>query len=51
MFAKKEAAIKMLGLSLANGDKVDVFSNEFNFETTFFEDCVLVICTKNISIM
>ena len=48
IFAKKEAAIKMLGLSLANSNEVDVFSQEFIFETTFFDDFILVICTQNI---
>ena len=48
IFAKKESAIKMLGLSLANSDKVDIFSQEFNFETTFIDDYILAICTPNI---
>lgn len=51
VFTKKEAAVKMLGIALSNSCKIDVFSNEFSFETKYFDDFVLTICTKNVSIM
>lgn len=51
IFTKKESAVKMLGKNLADSSKIDVFSNEFNFQTKYFDDFVLTICTKNISIM
>ncbi len=51
IFSKKEAAIKMLGLSLGDAGKIDVFSKQFNFQTKYFDDFVQVTCTKNVSIM
>lgn len=51
IFAKKEAAIKMMGLGLADGNKIDVFSKQFTFETKFIDGFVLAVCTPNVSIM
>ncbi len=44
IFTKKEAALKMRGLALGNASKIDTFSNEFQFKTTFFNDFILTVC-------
>ena len=51
VFAKKEAAVKMLGLSLGDSAKIDVFSKQFDFKTESFDDFVQIVCTENVSIM
>lgn len=51
VFSKKEAAIKMLGLSLGDGASIDVFSKKYNFKTEYFDNFVQTICTQNVSIV
>ena len=51
IFTKKEAAIKMLGLSLANASEVDVFSNKFYFKSEKYDGYIFTICTLNDSIV
>ncbi len=51
IFTKKEAAIKMLGLSLTQASMVDTFSKEYFFETSEEDGVFLTICRKNSSIM
>ena len=51
IFTKKEAAVKMLGLSLSQCAQIDTFSNEYNFKIDVLDDFMIAICTKNVSIM
>lgn len=51
IFTKKEAAIKMLGLSIANAADIDTFSSEFYFETQKIDDFLITVCRKNLQIM
>lgn len=44
IFTKKEAAIKMLGLSLAQATTVDTFSQEFNFKTYEKDQFFITVC-------
>lgn len=46
VFTKKEAAIKMLGLTLSYGADVDTFSDKFYFDATQKDDFFLCICTE-----
>ena len=48
IFTKKEAAVKMLGVSLAEAASVDTFSDEFCFETTEIDGCIFTVCVKRI---
>lgn len=48
IFTKKEAAVKMLGLSLMNAASIDTFSNEFHFETQSEDDFIFSVCQKNV---
>ncbi len=47
IFTKKEAALKMKGLSLSYISQIDTFSNKFNFETKITDDFVVTICYQN----
>lgn len=47
IFTKKEAAVKMLGLSIASASKIDAFSNEFYFETQKKDGFIFTICSQN----
>lgn len=51
VFTKKEAAIKMLGLSLSQTAVVDTFSQEFNFKICQKDDFLITVCNRNVSIM
>lgn len=51
IFTKKEAASKMLGLSLTQSSQIDTFSNAYNFKTDISDGFVITICTQNVSIM
>lgn len=46
IFTKKEAALKMLGLSVAQMCGIDTFSNKFYFETLKTEDYTITVCRK-----
>lgn len=48
IFTKKEAAIKMLGLSIANASDIDTFSNEYCFKTQEKDGFVFSICEKKL---
>lgn len=48
IFTKKEAAVKMLGLSLSQSWEIDTFSSEYRFKTDFRDDYVITICTENV---
>lgn len=48
IFTKKEAAVKMLGLSIANAADIDTFSNEYCFKTQEKEGYIFSICQKNV---
>ena len=47
IFTKKEAALKMLGLSLADAASIDVFSNEFCFKSVEKDNFILTFCSKS----
>lgn len=51
IFTKKEAAIKMLGLSLPQAATIDTFSQEFDFKTYQKDNFFITACSKNVSIM
>lgn len=51
IFTKKEAALKMLGLSIANAASIDTFSDEFCFKIYEKDGFYLTVCTKTVSIM
>ncbi len=51
IFTKKEAALKMLGLSLSHAAAIDTFSKEFCFETQEKDGFFVTLCRKNIPIM
>lgn len=51
IFTKKEAAIKMLGLSLSRCSQIDTFLDLYNFKTDIYDDFVITICTQNVTIM
>ena len=51
IFTKKEAALKMLGLSLSHAATIDTFSNEFCFEMRENDGFLVTICRKNMPIM
>ena len=45
IFTKKEAAVKMLGGSLASmASRIDTFSPEYNFETLIHKKFIITIC-------
>ena len=46
IFTKKEAAIKMQGLAIADAIKIDTFSKEFYFDTKIVDDFIITICSK-----
>lgn len=46
IFTKKEAAVKMLGLSLGDAVFIDTFSQEFSFKTEFTDRFVVAVCEK-----
>ncbi len=46
IFTKKEAALKMQGLRLADSTKIDTFSKEFNFDTKTVDDFIVTVCSK-----
>lgn len=46
IFAKKEAAVKMLGLSLGNMGSIDTFSGKFNFKTIKKDGFLVVFCIE-----
>lgn len=46
IFTKKEAAVKMKGLSLADASKIDVFSQEFNFKTWCEKGYTITVCEQ-----
>lgn len=48
IFTKKEAAIKMLGLSIVNAEDIDTFSNEFYFKTQEKDGFILTVCQNNV---
>lgn len=45
IFSKKEAVIKMLGLSFSDSKSIDTFSDEFNFKTEIIDEYFVAICT------
>lgn len=47
IFTKKEAAVKMLGTTIACGATIDTFSEKFLFETYFNGDFVVTVCRQN----
>lgn len=51
VFTKKEAALKMLGLSMSSAASIDTFSSKFCFQTYENDGFYLTVCTKNVSIM
>lgn len=51
IFTKKEAAVKMLGLSLAHAGSIDTFSNEYSFKTQETDGFYLSVCQKNTRIL
>ena len=51
IFTKKEAAIKMLGLSISQASLIDTYSQEFEFTTQNEDDFYTTICVKNMAIM
>lgn len=51
IFTKKEAAIKMLGLSISQASLIDTYSQEFEFTTQSEDDFYATICVKNMAIM
>ncbi len=51
VFTKKEAAIKMLGLSMSHAADIDTFSNKYCFKSCKKDDFFLTVCTKNVSVM
>lgn len=51
IFTKKEAAVKMLGLSIANAAEIDVFSNEFCFEIQKTDGFTFCTCVRKSQIM
>ena len=46
VFTKKEAAVKMLGLSLATAIEIDTFSTRFDFKIQKTDDFILCICKE-----
>lgn len=48
IFTKKEAAVKMSGLSISHAALVDTFSNEFCFETQETDGFIITVCQKNV---
>lgn len=46
VFTKKESALKMLGLTLADSGKIDTFSNEFEFDIQSKDGFVITACRK-----
>lgn len=48
IFTRKEAAVKMLGLSIAHASEIDTFSNKYCFETRKTDGYVFSICEKNV---
>ncbi len=51
IFTKKEAAVKMLGLSIAHAGNIDTFSNEYSFEIEEIDGFCLCVCQKNDQIL
>lgn len=51
IFTKKEAAVKMLGISLAQGQHIDTFANDFLFEIQRYDDFIVTVCTPKAKIM
>lgn len=51
IFTKKEAAIKMLGSTLAKGGLIDTFSTDFKFETQISDGFITTLCRKNNDIL
>ncbi len=51
IFTKKEAAIKMLGLSLSQAATINTFSQEFDFKTYQKDNFFITVCSENVSIM
>lgn len=51
IFTKKEAAIKMLGLSLSQAATIDTLSKDFKFKTCQKDDFFITICSENVSVM
>ena len=47
VFAKKEAALKMLGLSIAEFGKIDTFSKEYKLSVQAKDGFVMAVCLKN----
>ncbi len=50
VFTKKEAAIKMLGLSISQAALIDTYSQEFEFITQKEDDFYITICVENMAI-
>ena len=48
IFTRKEATIKMLGLSLVSAASIDAFSNEFHYETQYDKGFIFTVCIKNV---
>ena len=51
VFAKKEAAIKMLGWSLSQAALIDTFSDKFLFKVLENDSFFIVICSENKKVM
>ncbi len=51
IFTKKEAAIKMLGLSMSYASRIDTFSTEFCFEIIRKDDFLSCVCLESKKIM
>ncbi len=47
IFSKKEAAIKMLGASIADATGVDTFSTQYCFAIMKKDDFLICVCTEN----
>lgn len=51
IFAKKEAAIKMHGWSIAQAADIDTFSDKYSFTIKKTDDYVIALCSENRKIM
>ena len=51
VFAKKEAAIKMLGWSMSQAALIDTFSDKFLFKVLENDSFFIVICSENKKVM